>query len=109
MKLKADATGAQASAIASSKWLMVERSPLNASMATGATQKRSPPCNRSKSRSIDVEEKSKGGRPKLAPSEQGQRKNVYFQRDVLDWLNAQPGGISKTIAELVRSKMVKKK
>lgn len=55
----------------------------------------------------DVE--TKMGRPPTDPEEHAKPVMVSMAPDVHEWLKAQPGGVSKTIAKLARLAMKKEK
>lgn len=48
------------------------------------------------------EPRAKRGRPPKPIEELGKRINIYVAPDVEEWLRAQPEGMSKAIAKLVR-------
>lgn len=50
-----------------------------------------------------TEEKRSRGRPKKTEADKGRKLTIYLTKDIDEWLQAQPGGISKAIAQLVRA------
>lgn len=60
------------------------------------------PAQYAKVRRMSEVQKPKRGRPALPTEERGRSVRVYMAPDVEAWLKAQPEGMSKAIAKLVR-------